>query len=329
MTLLDHYLRTVAMYLPKEGQSDILSELAEHLESKLHEREVAVGRSLTAVEQEAVLADYGSPMIVASRYGTASHGFTFGRRIIGPELFPMYLRGLLLVFALTIIVVPLASLFAEHPLVSNPLRIVGPLLIQFVGLTVIFASMDWLQRQSRRDSVHDHWRFPPAYLRPVPRWQSVSGFVCLALVSVWWMAVPRVPALVLGSAAGSLDLSPAWQTFYWPILAVLIVGIAQRAATLVRPTLNWLPPVTRLMTNGICLLMLYQMLGSNPFIVPGDGAAADITATEMARGASDWLWWTLLLGFGTYWLINVATNGWQCAQHARYLLRNRPGRSAR
>jgi hypothetical protein len=62
MTLLNQYVKAVRMYLPKgPQQEDILSELSEHLQSRIDEEEDALGRPLTEVEQEALLSQHGNP----------------------------------------------------------------------------------------------------------------------------------------------------------------------------------------------------------------------------------------------------------------------------
>lgn len=96
MTLLKHYVNAVRMYLPKgPQQNDILSELSGHLQSKMDEEEEALGRPLTEIEQEALLTQHGNPAIVAERYGAPRRSVAFGWQLIGPELFPLYFRILL------------------------------------------------------------------------------------------------------------------------------------------------------------------------------------------------------------------------------------------
>jgi hypothetical protein len=86
MTLLKQYVNAVRMYLPKgPQQDDTLSELSEHLQSKMDEEEKALGRPLTEVEQEALLTQHGNPALVAERYGAPSRSVAFAWQLIGPE----------------------------------------------------------------------------------------------------------------------------------------------------------------------------------------------------------------------------------------------------
>lgn len=214
MTLLDHYIKAVRMYLPKgPEQNDIIRELAEHLQSKIEEREAAMGRLLTEVEQEALLTKHGNPMVVAERYGATNRNVAFGWQLIGPELFPLYVRILALNWVLTI-----AIPYAIAPFVPASVLTLGAILvrmlIQLAIVTSIFACIEVFQRRSRRATTrlekHLNWRFPPAYLQPVPRWQSLSGLVVLGATGFWWALVPYTPALILGRAADTLKLAPSW-----------------------------------------------------------------------------------------------------------------------
>src|SRR5689334_22029333 len=126
MTLLDHYLKTVRTYLPKgPEQDDIIRELAELLESQMEDRAQALGRPLTPSEQESLLTKHGNPMVVAGRYGSTNRTFSFGRQLIGPELFPIYSRILALNLTLSIVIPLVLSPFVPAPL--TPRRFLVPL----------------------------------------------------------------------------------------------------------------------------------------------------------------------------------------------------------
>src|SRR5436305_11555632 len=96
MELLDRYLKAVKAYLPGKQQDDILNELSENLRSQMEDRAAELGRPLTDAEQEAFLLRHGNPIEVAGRYLTDQRSFTFGRQVIGPVLFPLYVKILAL-----------------------------------------------------------------------------------------------------------------------------------------------------------------------------------------------------------------------------------------
>ncbi len=323
MTLLAQYLKTVRMYLPARQRDDILRELEENLRSQLEEQEAALGRPLTEPEQRELLLAHGNPMIVAGRYGAEQRTVTFGRQLIGPELFPLYIRVLLGNWVLSIVVH--AGLAISNVAASEPRPFFMAVVAQFVVITVTFSIIDFLQRRSKTVEVAGardmSWRFPPAYLREVPRWQSRSGFIAWSLLSAWWAALPYAPSLLLGTATSYVQFSPAWSTFYWPVLFLLLAGVAQRAANSARPDWNWLLPVTRLGINLVGLALVYPMVRSAPYFValPSAGAAGDL----VARGLELATYWTVAWGFSVAFLIQVGLNGWQCLQHARFLRRQR------
>jgi len=327
MTLLEHYLEAVRMYLPKgTQQDDIISELSEHLQSTLDEKEVELGRPLTELEQEALLAKHGNPMMVAGRYGAKQRSIALGWQLIGPELFPLYVRILALNWTLTIIIPPAIGLFFEKAM-PTPGRVLYLLVLQFVIVTVIFTGIDAFERRSRRGTARlgeaSNWRFPPSYLQPIPRWQSVAGMVVLGTAALWWAAIPHVPALILGRAAAILQLSPSWSGLYWPVLVLFVVGVAQRATNFVRPDWNWLQAITRLLTNGAAVAMLYPFVRSYPFIVVGPSAPDAASAELIALRINGAIWWTTLASFSIYWLFNAGFHVWLCLQHLRYALRRR------
>jgi hypothetical protein len=327
MALLNQYVKAVRTYLPKGAEADdIATELTEHLRSKIEDREDALGRPLTELEQDSLLAKHGAPLTVASRYGRVNHGLAFGRQLIGPELFPLYVRSLVLVFGIALIIMPFL-VFSERAVLAHPLQIVVPMLFLLILLTSIFVGLDGFRRWSRRGAAaaesRDLWSFPGVHLRPTPRWLSAVGFVVLGLLALWWTAVPRAPALALGdAAAGVLELAPAWSRFYWPILALLLASLAHRIASLARPDWNWLRPASQLAVNALALMLLYPILRGGPFFEVSGGPGASAEALELARTLNDNVWW-YMVGFGTYWLVNVAVNAWLCAQHVRYRLHRR------
>ena len=310
MTLLEHYVAAVRMYLPKEApRDDIANELAGHLQELIDEREEELGRRLTEREQDSVLSGYGSPTLVASRYGDINRGLAFGRQLIGPPLFPWYRRVLQVQLPLTAVVVLIIGATNEPRLLSVS-GVLVPLLINFVLTTVVFTSIDALERHrcAGRAAAHAVWSWPMVHLRPIPRWQSVAGLVTLSLGGLWWAAIPSVPRLVLGATSDRVQLTPGWTDFYWPVLVPLLVGVAQRAATLARPDCVWLQLVTRTLINGTALALIYPMLQHYPFVVARH--ASDVEAVAMATRLSDALWWHLLASGGIYWAICFGYNAW-------------------
>jgi hypothetical protein len=315
MTLLDRYLQAVRMFLPRDvPHADILAELGEQLQSMADEREARLGRPLTEIEQEQLLNEYGTPMIVAGRYGGGTRQLSFGNVLIGPELFPLYLRILLVNWAIAIgIHALLAFVIVEKSVGPGPF--VTTVVAQFLGLTLTFAIIDRLQRRSRQ-----RWYFPPAYLQPVPRWHSVSGLIVFAGFLAMWTIV--VPSLVPEGVAPDLTLTSGGYALYWSVLILLVAGIAQRAINLARPDWNWLLPTARLATNVGGLAMLYFLQAAHPYVAVAAPAATEPLTTQASQ-LNDFIWWVLVGIAPFYFLTYVGIWGWYVAQYVCYVLRRR------
>src|SRR5215472_16193844 len=105
MELLDRYLKAVARALPAAQREDIIRELSEDIRSEMEEKESQLGRELTEAEQEGVLRQRGNPLLVAARYRQDHRTLAFGRQLIGPILFPFYIKVLSFNLGLTLIVI--------------------------------------------------------------------------------------------------------------------------------------------------------------------------------------------------------------------------------
>jgi len=334
MTLLDLYVGAVRIHLPKgSDRRDILAELRGHLESKMHERAAELGRALKESEQEAVLTEFGDPFTVATRYGKAGPSFAVGPfRLISAEAFPVYIGVLLFVLALNIVIGSVVTILTGASFMSLVRQLVVTMLVLFTVITPVFAGVDFFLRRSgkRQRGAPETWLFWTPYLKYVPRWYSASGLAFFSVVALawglWWSAWPGVPALLLGPAVGALELAPHWQRLQLFLLGLLVLSAGQRAFSLVRPDLNWVPSVVRLVSNVLCVALLYPILESPPLVFVRDALAASAEPVELAR-TIDNATRGFIRGFGFYWALNTLWIAFLCAQHIRYRLGHR--RSAR
>lgn len=83
MDLIERYLAAIGRNLPAKQAGDITAELRDVLLSRVEDREATLGRPLTKDELEALLIDFGNPLVVAWRYRRVQH-------LIGPEIFPFW-----------------------------------------------------------------------------------------------------------------------------------------------------------------------------------------------------------------------------------------------
>lgn len=165
MDLFDNYFRTLKLFLPSDQREDIVRELSEEVQSQVAEKEAALGRALNASEQEALLRQFGHPLLTASRYRPR-------RYLVGPILFPYYWLLLKVVVGLIVLthligaVVIVAEgsspaqleLIGEH-MISNVLKALG-----WITLLASVAEL-WLTRSR----ALENWtpRSPSAPVRHV------------------------------------------------------------------------------------------------------------------------------------------------------------------
>src|SRR4029077_5752551 len=233
MQIVDRYLQSVKSCLPAAQADDIVKELSENISSQIEDKEGELDRPLTELEVEAILKQHGHPLVVASRYRQEQRSVSFGRQIIGPALFPFYLRVLKFNLGLTgvIVFVIFAALFASgQPIGTFPQVFFYQPLIQFAIVTVIFWLMDqhFTKFPDRWDPRKPYGMRSPAMTLPedsppLPRAKPISQLIGLAVALIWLRAVQHFQFLIFGPAAAFLSLSPAWSRFYVPIVALILL----------------------------------------------------------------------------------------------------------
>jgi len=292
MEIIDRYLKTLKSGLPAEQREDIIREFSESIQSEMEEKEAELGRPLVEADVEALLRRRGNPLAVASRYRQDQRSLSFGRQLIGPMLFPYYMRVLKFNLGLTsvVILIILAALFAGGKTASfgGALgTLFWNLLLQFSIITGIFAAMD-----SHLTKNPDRWdigmpRAPhfPGLLEGkeegprVPRMESVSQLIMLMVGLVWLRAVRYHPFLIFGPAALFLRAAPVWRELYLPVVFIALLCMAQSGVNLIRPDWVWLRSYVRLTVNGANVVLYYVL------IRPGVWVVAAPEATEGYRQA--------------------------------------------
>src|SRR5262245_21065270 len=118
MTKLDRYFQTMQALLPRADRDDIVKELSANIRAEFEDKEAELGRPLSDGEQDAILKQYGPPLALAGRFQNQERRLAFGRELIGPALFPLYLRVLKIVLGLT-----LAACIVIVVILKGPLEI--------------------------------------------------------------------------------------------------------------------------------------------------------------------------------------------------------------
>jgi hypothetical protein len=296
MELLDQYLKSVRSCLPAAQRDDIVSELSENIRAQIEDKEGELGRPLNEGEVEAVLKQHGHPLVVASRYRQDQSSVAFGRQIIGPVLFPFYIRVLEFNLGLTgiAILIVLTALFASGKsitLVDSLPVFLYQFLIQFGVITVIFglAEHHWSKFPDRWDPRGLKHPWHPAFamqtgesdgkqaLRRVSRFDSIAQFVALGISIGWLRVAQRFPFMIFGPAAAFIKPAPIWHQFYWPVVLLALAGMVQAGLNLVRPDWVRLPAIYRLVSNVAWITILFFLLKAGNWVVLMDipGASAE------------------------------------------------------
>ena len=283
MDLLDRYMQAVRTYLPgslsETQQDDIVNELSENLRAQMDDREAELGHPLSTDEQEAILQRHGHPMIVAGRYQTNPEArVVFGRQLIGPALFPFYVRVLWIVMGISLAIS--AAVFAVLAISGNPrsfgegmTTVVIQVAIQFAAITAIFSVMESSLPTLRWSARDLPARNPQARAVPrVSRLESIAEIVGIVVVVAWlWAAFDR-PVLLFGPRLDNYQLGPVWQQVAVPVLVILAVSIAQAIINLFRPEWVRFRRAVHVGTELAGLGILIYLLRADHWIVLANGS---------------------------------------------------------
>lgn len=302
MQLLEQYLNVIKMYLPHDQREDIINELYENLLSEMEDKEAQLGRTLNEDEQADILKQHGDPHLVAKRYAPDQPTLTFGRQLIGPESFPIYVRALLIVLGCMVIVHATLAILGKSPGIG---LFINSIFWTFVSSTLVTIFIDLIRNKSRQ-----YLHSPSMYYLPVPKWIPVTGFFVLTGCTLWWAAVPFFPCLIFGTAAGELELTATWDFFYWPVLALLLVNTVHRGFFLMRPQWMWFSIPIRLVIYFICLAMFYYMLDGYPYVSVSDIKTSGPEIICLAHNMNEIIYSALLIGGPVYWFFNIVVCGW-------------------
>jgi hypothetical protein len=284
MTVIDRYLAAVGENLPRRQRDDILRELADDLHAQADDRADALGRPLTDDEQADLVRAFGEPMAVASRYRPDDRGLAFGRRLIGPELFPSYLRvlGLNLVIALVAGVI-LGVIGLRDSLLDIGVGIAATFAIQFIIVTTVFILIDrrYVARPGAWDPRSRPGGYPPEAILDdladtsavrdgrVSRVASAVSIAWLLIVLGWWLAMPSIV-----EAATPFEPGPGWSAVFVPGLALFALWLAQPIVNLVRPDLVGFRTLTRILGEAATILLAVVSLEIGDWLVLTDPQAA-------------------------------------------------------
>lgn len=315
MDLVDRYLKAVAKALPEGQRDDIIRELSEDIRSEMEDKRSALGRELTEAEQQALLKQRGNPLLLAARYHQDDRSVAFGRQLIGPVLFPFYIKVLSFNLGLTFVVIGTIFLAlgvsGQHVGFDNVLSTcLLQLFIQLGVVTLIFSLID---RHLTKNP--DRWNLsgkcggvqldigtgrnvslPIERSQQISRFESVSIIIASAVALVWITEVQNYPFLILGPAAAFLKLAPIWYQVYFPIVLLTVAEIVRAAINLVRPDWTLFRGVYNLFVHCGGLAVVYFLIRAGSWVTAADSGAGGAGGYEhAAQIVNRWIYYWLLV----------------------------------
>jgi hypothetical protein len=291
MQLLDNYLKAVAKGLPADQREDIVRELSEDIRTEMDEKAAELRRPLSEAEQQEILKRHGNPFLLAARYRHDNRSLVIGRELIGPALFPFYVKVLSFNLGLTFVII--GSIFTAliiggqkvsfGDIVSNALM---QLLIQLSVVTLIFALI-----QSHMCKAPDRWdlgaprglhldlkidgdvQFSGNKPGRVSRFESISIVVASAVALVWLKEVQLHPFLIFGPAAYFLRLAPIWSQAIPLIAALTFLEMARATVNFVRPEWTRFRLVAQLVIEAARLALVIFMLSARSWVTLADAGS--------------------------------------------------------
>lgn len=297
MDLVDRYLKAVENALPADQRQDILSELSEDIQCEMEDKQSELGRALTEEEQRALLKQRGNPLLLAARYRQDHRSLAIGRQLIGPVLFPFYVK--VLSFNLGITFAIIAAIFIALGVSGQKVgfeNIVSTCLLQlFIQLGIVTLIFSLVERHLSKHP--DRWDLSgcrvgfrmglrveknadvqiPLGTPLVSRFESLSIIVASGVALAWITEVRRYPFLILGPAAAFLKLAPIWYQAYFPIVLLTVAEIVRAIINLVRPDWTRFRAVYSLLLDSGALVVVYFLIKAGSWVA-GAGSSVNRSA---------------------------------------------------
>jgi hypothetical protein len=294
MDLVDSYVKAVAKALPEAQREDIVGELSEDIRSEMEDKQREIGRPLTEEEQESLLRQRGNPLLLAARYRQDQRSVALGRQIIGPVLFPFYVKVLSFNLGLTFLVV--AIIFTALAVSGQRItldNIVSTCLLQlFIQLTVVTLIFALVERNLTKHP--DRWHVKgmggkfrldlnierdmqlriKSNIGEVSRFDSVSIIIACTVALGWMTEVQHFPVLILGPAAAFLKLAPIWYQIYFPIVALTAAEIVRASINLVRPDWVRFRAYYGVFVHAAGLVLVYFLIRARSWVAVADSATS-------------------------------------------------------
>ncbi|HLZ11084.1 MAG TPA: hypothetical protein VKP58_00730 [Candidatus Acidoferrum sp.] len=296
MQPLDRYLSNLAKLLPADQREDILRELSEDIRSEIEDKESELGRPLTEAEQLEVIRRRGNPLQVAAAYTPNQGTLAFGPQLIGPVLFPFYVRVLTFNLGLTFLIV--GVIFAALSLAGQPIHfrdlfssVILQLFLQLAAVTFIFALVEkHLSRQPHDWSKMDFQTSFQAAIKSqierkiqsgpkeISRFDSIAVLVASSVALLWLQSLWANQYLLFGPAAALISLAPIWHVVYLPAVFIMLVTIVRAAINIARPDWIRFRDVVSVLLDAASLAIVYTLMFAHTWVVPAVSASEHIAS---------------------------------------------------
>ncbi len=214
MGLLNNYVAAVKRHLPTKLREDVGEELHSTLSDSIDAMEEATGQPVSEEEVAELLKRRGHPLLVASAYRG-------DRGLVGPQLFPIYVRVLKAALVIAAMIVLADYLVGDGVAQLRDLtrlvhRFYWPALQAFAWVTVAFHLMEaWMERTQFLQ------RWNPLHLpaaddmkrSSAPATHHVLAYIAaLVLLVKFLLHGANLQGLMLRQpVAVAVELAPAWQ----------------------------------------------------------------------------------------------------------------------
>jgi hypothetical protein len=328
MELIDRYMQAIRFWLPRNQKRDIIQELSEDLHSQIEEKESGLGRKLSEDELATILKQRGNPILVAGSFLPQQY-------LIGPVLFPIYsfvLKMVALFYLVPWILVWIGLVIFDPAYRAHHLG-VGLLddwvafweivFFAFAAITAVFAVLERVQAKTKFLDNWDPRKLPSVVKRHKlsSRAQNLFGLVFSANFVVAWVALGHYLPRISSFPAELFQLGRGLEVYYWAILGLVLVNLAQQITNVARPQWTWLRPSTLLLTNAGSLVITCLVMRMEPLLVLTEAhthVAQYVQAAEIVNTTIRWI----LVSLAAAFLVACCVHGYQTVQ----FLRRRQGR---
>jgi hypothetical protein len=317
MDLLQKYLNAIKPLLPRKTKEDILREISDDILSQMEDKAEALNRPLNEDEQAEIIRKHGHPVFAAARYGAT-------RYLIGPEIFPLYwlILKISIVTALVVrLIVELVGVLLSpnpaHAWLGALLKIPTVLIPVFFWVTAVFAAYEFCQSFfNLRVRVPWDPRSLPGleeHVATIPRSHSFAELFFGIAGLIWWQMLPSAPYLVFGPGASLIMIGPGWKALYWPVLILIVAGLAQSAVNLARPYPTVMRRRLQLATRTAGLVILGFALRLGNWVAVAPSAHNAEQAHTLAHVVNQVFFYCLIAGFA----IGALQLAWEWFRHFR------------